>query len=35
VSPVEVGFFDVDWESRRERFDESFEILLKGLASTS
>ena len=33
VSPVEVGFFDVDWESRRERFDESFEILLKGLAS--
>ena len=33
VSPVEVGFFDVDWESRRERFDENFEILLKGLAS--
>ena len=30
VSPVEVGFFDVDWESRRERFDESFEILLEG-----
>ena len=33
VSPVEVGFFGVDWESRRERFDETFEILLKGLAS--
>ena len=33
VSPVEVGFFDVDWDSRRERFDETFEILLKGLAS--
>jgi alkanesulfonate monooxygenase SsuD/methylene tetrahydromethanopterin reductase-like flavin-dependent oxidoreductase (luciferase family) len=33
VSPVEVGFFEVDWDSRRERFDEAFEILLKGLAS--
>jgi alkanesulfonate monooxygenase SsuD/methylene tetrahydromethanopterin reductase-like flavin-dependent oxidoreductase (luciferase family) len=33
VSPVEVGFFEVDWESRRERFDESFKILLEGLAS--
>jgi alkanesulfonate monooxygenase SsuD/methylene tetrahydromethanopterin reductase-like flavin-dependent oxidoreductase (luciferase family) len=33
VSPVEVGFFDVDWESRRERFDEAFEILMKGLSS--
>ena len=33
VSPIEVGFFDVDWDSRRERFDETFEILLKGLAS--
>jgi alkanesulfonate monooxygenase SsuD/methylene tetrahydromethanopterin reductase-like flavin-dependent oxidoreductase (luciferase family) len=33
VSPVEVGFFDVDWDSRRERFDEAFEILLAGLSS--
>ena len=33
VSPVEVGFFEVDWDSRRDRFDETFEILLKGLAS--
>jgi alkanesulfonate monooxygenase SsuD/methylene tetrahydromethanopterin reductase-like flavin-dependent oxidoreductase (luciferase family) len=33
VSPVEVGFFDVDWDSRRERFDEAFEILIKGLSS--
>ena len=33
VSPVEVGFFEVDWDSRRERFDEAFEILLAGLAS--
>jgi alkanesulfonate monooxygenase SsuD/methylene tetrahydromethanopterin reductase-like flavin-dependent oxidoreductase (luciferase family) len=33
VSPIEVGFFEVDWESRRERFDETFEILLEGLAS--
>jgi alkanesulfonate monooxygenase SsuD/methylene tetrahydromethanopterin reductase-like flavin-dependent oxidoreductase (luciferase family) len=33
VSPVEVGFFDVDWDSRRERFDEAFEILMKGLSS--
>ena len=32
VSPVEVGFFEVDWDSRRDRFDETFEILLKGLA---
>ena len=23
VSPVEVGFFEVDWDSRRERFDET------------
>jgi alkanesulfonate monooxygenase SsuD/methylene tetrahydromethanopterin reductase-like flavin-dependent oxidoreductase (luciferase family) len=33
VSPVEVGFFDVDWDSRRERFDEAFAILLAGLSS--
>ena len=33
VSPIEVGFFEVDWDSRRDRFDETFEILLKGLAS--
>lgn len=33
VSPVEVGFFDVDWDSRRERFEEAFEILLAGLSS--
>ncbi len=33
VSPVEVGFFDVDWDSRRDRFEEAFEILLKGLSS--
>ena len=33
VSPVEVGFFDVDWDSRRERFDEAFDILVKGLGS--
>lgn len=33
VSPVEVGFFDVEWDSRRERFDEAFEILLAGLSS--
>jgi alkanesulfonate monooxygenase SsuD/methylene tetrahydromethanopterin reductase-like flavin-dependent oxidoreductase (luciferase family) len=33
VSPVEVGFFGVDWDSRRERFDEAFEVLLAGLAS--
>ena len=33
VSPIEVGFFGVDWDSRRERFDETFEILLKGLAT--
>src|SRR4051794_30436685 len=33
VSPIEVGFFEVDWDSRRERFDETFEILLEGLAS--
>jgi alkanesulfonate monooxygenase SsuD/methylene tetrahydromethanopterin reductase-like flavin-dependent oxidoreductase (luciferase family) len=33
VSPVEVGFFDVDWDSRRERFDEAFDILLAGLSS--
>ena len=33
VSPIEVGFFEVDWDSRRERFDETFEILLKGLAT--
>jgi len=33
VSPVEVGFFDIEWDSRRERFDEAFEVLLKGLAS--
>ena len=33
VSPIEVGFFEVDWDSRRERFDETFEILLAGLAS--
>jgi alkanesulfonate monooxygenase SsuD/methylene tetrahydromethanopterin reductase-like flavin-dependent oxidoreductase (luciferase family) len=33
VSPVEVGFFDVDWDSRRDRFDEAFEILLAGLGS--
>jgi alkanesulfonate monooxygenase SsuD/methylene tetrahydromethanopterin reductase-like flavin-dependent oxidoreductase (luciferase family) len=32
VSPVEVGFFGVDWDSRRERFDEAFEVLLKGLS---
>ena len=30
VSPVEIGFFDLDWETG-ERFDESFEILLQGL----
>jgi alkanesulfonate monooxygenase SsuD/methylene tetrahydromethanopterin reductase-like flavin-dependent oxidoreductase (luciferase family) len=33
VSPVEVGFLGVDWDSRRERFEETFEILLGGLAS--
>ena len=33
VSPVEVGFFDVDWDSRRERFDEAFAILLAGLSA--
>ena len=33
VSPVEVGFFDVDWDSRRERFEEAFEVLLAGLSS--
>jgi alkanesulfonate monooxygenase SsuD/methylene tetrahydromethanopterin reductase-like flavin-dependent oxidoreductase (luciferase family) len=33
VSPVEVGFFDVEWDSRRERFDEAFDILLAGLSS--
>jgi alkanesulfonate monooxygenase SsuD/methylene tetrahydromethanopterin reductase-like flavin-dependent oxidoreductase (luciferase family) len=33
VSPVEVGFFGVDWESRRERFAECFDILLAGLGS--
>jgi alkanesulfonate monooxygenase SsuD/methylene tetrahydromethanopterin reductase-like flavin-dependent oxidoreductase (luciferase family) len=33
VSPVEVGFYDVDWDSRRDRFEEAFEILLKGLSS--
>jgi alkanesulfonate monooxygenase SsuD/methylene tetrahydromethanopterin reductase-like flavin-dependent oxidoreductase (luciferase family) len=33
VSPVEVGFFDVDWDSRRDRFDEAFEVLLAGLGS--
>jgi alkanesulfonate monooxygenase SsuD/methylene tetrahydromethanopterin reductase-like flavin-dependent oxidoreductase (luciferase family) len=33
VSPVEVGFFDVDWDSRRDRFDEAFDILLAGLSS--
>ena len=27
------GSSSVDWDSRRERFDETFEILLKGLAS--
>jgi alkanesulfonate monooxygenase SsuD/methylene tetrahydromethanopterin reductase-like flavin-dependent oxidoreductase (luciferase family) len=32
VSPVEVGFFDVDWDSRRERFEECFDILLAGLS---
>jgi alkanesulfonate monooxygenase SsuD/methylene tetrahydromethanopterin reductase-like flavin-dependent oxidoreductase (luciferase family) len=33
VSPVEVGFFDVDWDTRRDRFDEAFAILLAGLSS--
>jgi alkanesulfonate monooxygenase SsuD/methylene tetrahydromethanopterin reductase-like flavin-dependent oxidoreductase (luciferase family) len=33
VSPVEVGFFDVAWDTRRDRFEEAFEILLKGLSS--
>ena len=33
VSPVEVASSSVDWDSRRERFDETFEILLEGLAS--
>ena len=33
VSPIEVGFYEVDWDSRRDRFDETFEILLKGLAT--
>ena len=33
VSPVEVGFLGVDWDSRRERFEEAFEILIAGLSS--
>ena len=33
VSPVEIGFFDVDWDTRRDRFAEAFEILLNGLSS--
>lgn len=33
VSPIEVGFLGVDWDTRRERFDECFDILLKGLRS--
>ena len=33
VSPVEVGFMGVDWETRRERFEECFDILLNGLRS--
>jgi alkanesulfonate monooxygenase SsuD/methylene tetrahydromethanopterin reductase-like flavin-dependent oxidoreductase (luciferase family) len=34
VSPVEIGFFGVDWDSRRERFDEAFEVLMKGFGTT-
>jgi alkanesulfonate monooxygenase SsuD/methylene tetrahydromethanopterin reductase-like flavin-dependent oxidoreductase (luciferase family) len=33
VSPVEVGFYGVDWDSRRERFAETFDVLLEGLRS--
>jgi alkanesulfonate monooxygenase SsuD/methylene tetrahydromethanopterin reductase-like flavin-dependent oxidoreductase (luciferase family) len=33
VSPVEVGFFGVAWDTRRERFAEAFDILLEGLRS--
>lgn len=35
VSPIEMGFYGLDMEEHRERYDEALEILLKGLSNDS
>lgn len=33
ISPIEMGFYGVDMAEQRERADEAFEVLIKGLTS--
>ena len=33
VSPIELGFYGLDMAEQRDRFDETLEVLLKGLSS--
>ena len=35
VSPIEMGFYGIDMTEHRERYDESLEILIKGLSNDS